>query len=178
MNIIKIGRGQNKNLAVLWIILGIFGRLIPHPAGFTPLTNLCLFAGSKFSKLISLFLILVSLVLSDFLLAHIYGYPVFSKLSIFTYAGWLGMMFLGSSRVMKKPLLCIFSAEFLFWIWTNFGYWLVMNLYPKNLAGLFSCYVAALPFLRNALCGDLVWFLVIFVAFDRCRKLVQAQDFV
>jgi hypothetical protein len=175
MKSIKIGDTRNKNLTVLWVVLGIFGRLIPHPPGFTPLTNLCLFAGSKFSKIISLLLILVALVLSDILLAHIYGYAVFSKLSIFTYLGWFGMMFLGSSRLMKKPLLCIFSAELLFWVWTNFGYWLVMNLYPKNLAGLFSCYVAALPFLRNALCGDLVWFLVIFVAFNKCRKLAQTQ---
>jgi hypothetical protein len=35
-------------------------------------------------------------------------------------------------------------------------------MYPANAAGLVKCYVAALPFLRNMLTGDLFWGFLLF----------------
>ncbi len=61
-------------------------------------------------------------------------------------------------------------ASVLFFIITNFGAWLVGNLYPKTLAGLVSCYVAAIPFFRNTLLGDAVYTLVLFGGFALVQR--------
>jgi len=45
----------------------------------------------------------------------------------------------------------------LFFFVTNFGHWLIDPVYAKNLVGLTQCYVAALPFFRNAILGDLFY---------------------
>jgi hypothetical protein len=40
---------------------------------------------------------------------------------------------------------------------SNFATWASWDLYPKTLNGLMECYVAALPFFRHALAGDLIF---------------------
>ncbi len=52
----------------------------------------------------------------------------------------------------------------LYWLWTNFGTWLCSSFYPHNLSGLSECFIAGLPFLRNAVFGDLVWTTALFIA--------------
>jgi hypothetical protein len=152
------------------------GRLIPHPANLTPLTNLCYFAGTKFSKLFSVVYTLLLLIISDILLAYFNGYPIFSALSVFTYLGWLGIILLGvkiakaKNFSMRNSFVFVFASEIVFWVWTNFGYWLVTSLYPKTLSGLLVCYLTALPFLRNAFIGDCIWFCVIFIGFSFAEK--------
>jgi hypothetical protein len=47
---------------------------------------------------------------------------------------------------------------------TNFGVWAIDNLYPKTTAGLVDCYVAAIPFFRNMLLGDLLYSALLFGA--------------
>lgn len=44
-----------------------------------------------------------------------------------------------------------------FWIWTNFGVWLVSGMYPHSLTGLVTCYFLALPFLKNSIIAAIVW---------------------
>ena len=39
------------------------------------------------------------------------------------------------------------------------------NLYPKTVAGLINCYVAAIPFFRNMLLGNLLYSALLFGAF-------------
>ena len=58
----------------------------------------------------------------------------------------------------------------MFFIVTNFGVWLVGNLYPKTLAGLAGCYVAAIPFFRNTLAGNVVYTLVLFGGFALAQR--------
>ena len=47
---------------------------------------------------------------------------------------------------------------------TNFGVWGIDNLCPKTTAGLVDCYVAAIPFFRNMLLGDLLYSALLFGA--------------
>ncbi len=69
-------------------------------------------------------------------------------------------------RSWKTLLIYILGTSLSFWLWTNFGVWLFGNLYPKTPHGFYSCYIAALPFLRNSLLGDMIWGLAIFGSFD------------
>ena len=75
----------------------------------------------------------------------------------------LGSSLINSSKWIYPAYFV--GASFGFWIWTNFGVWLTSHLYPKSFAGLIACYTLALPFLRNALLGDLIWGVLIFGIF-------------
>lgn len=48
-------------------------------------------------------------------------------------------------------------ATVAYWIWTNFGTWLIEGLYPHTLTGFVSCYTLALPFLANSLAASIAW---------------------
>ncbi|MDF1653945.1 MAG: hypothetical protein P1U34_02440 [Coxiellaceae bacterium] len=167
----------NINVMLLWILVATIGRLVPHPPNMTPLLALSLLAGGLLDKKHAVLITLVSLLLSDGLLSYFMGYPWLGSWSLFTYSGFLLIALVGSklslySKYSKLFLVTLFSSLG-FWLWTNFGVWWFS--YPHSLQGLSSCYVLALPFLRNALAGDVVWSTVLFlvfikVAFASCQK--------
>lgn len=175
------------------VAIGVVGRLMPHVPNVTPFTALSLLVGAKLQhrRLVALLTMIVALITSDVLLAYIYGYPVFSLWTIFTYSSFLVITLCGrklatagteatakcTTTANWKTLPCWISAMSLgYWLWTNFGVWLTSNLYAKSFAGLLSCYVAALPFLRNAVIGDLVWGIVIFGAFSLVTTAQRRQQ--
>ncbi len=168
-----------SKLVWFYLTIGVLARIIPHPANFTPVTNLCMFSGSKLPKYIALPAMLLLLAISDFLLAHISGHPFLSSWSLFTYSGFAAMVLISSTKLgnnpsAKKLLTYLLSFSLGFWLWTNFGVWLT-GFYPHTVAGLISCYALALPFLRNALLGNLVWMAVIWGSFVTVKKLSHCE---
>jgi hypothetical protein len=156
--------------AVFCIGICIAGRLLPHIPNVTPMTSLSLFAGSQFKKLLSLLTIIFALLVSDIVLAYLQGHPIFSSWSLFTYSGFIIIALFGtriSSELKAKSFFgCLLGSSIFFWLWTNFGVWLTSNLYAKTFQGLIICYTAALPFLRNEVCGNLIWGLAIWAVFN------------
>ena len=57
------------------------------------------------------------------------------------------------------------ASSVLFYTVTNFGMWLFSGFYPRTLAGLEACYVAAIPFFQNTVAGDLVYTALLFGGF-------------
>jgi len=55
---------------------------------------------------------------------------------------------------------------------TNFGMWLFSGFYPRTLAGLEACYVAAIPFFQNTVAGDLFYAALLFGGFKIAELLV------
>ncbi|MBM3818918.1 MAG: hypothetical protein FJW14_07875 [Acidimicrobiia bacterium] len=53
----------------------------------------------------------------------------------------------------------------LFYVVTNFAVWASTTLYPLTWAGLVTCYIAALPFFRNSLLGDMGFAVLLFGGF-------------
>ncbi len=49
------------------------------------------------------------------------------------------------------------AGALLFFIITNLAVWALGSLYPRTYPGLVECYVAAIPFFRNSLAGDLLY---------------------
>src|SRR3990167_2423736 len=135
---------------ILWILIGVIGRLVIHIPDVTPLTSLCLLAPTVFSKRNACFIILTILILSDVSLHF-----------LFNYSGWLFVMLLGFLFAKKSTLTRAFmftlNASLIFWVWSDFGTWCTSSFYPHTLQGLIDCYIAALPFLRNAIVGSLLW---------------------
>ena len=66
------------------------------------------------------------------------------------------------------------ASSVLFFVVTNFGMWLSSGIYPRNLAGLQACYVAAIPFLQNTVAGDLFYAALLFGGFGLVERLATA----
>lgn len=79
-----------------------------------------------------------------------------TNIFLFTWTGFLvPALFARSFYLNTNPLTKVFrgtlagiSTTGFFFIWTNFGVWLLSSMYPKNGFGLIMSYVNALPFLR------------------------------
>lgn len=56
----------------------------------------------------------------------------------------------------RMPLFSLGASMILF-LFSDFGVWLTSGMYEKNFNGLWLCYTAALPFLRNLILGDLIY---------------------
>lgn len=173
-------KNTDKNMtAILWIILGTLARIIPHPANMTPMTSIALFGGAKLSRKWAFVITLLSLVASDLLLSQLQGYPPFGAWSFFTYSGFAAIIWAGlwlqKSATAGRTLGWLLGSSLFFWTWTNLGVWFTGGMYPLNGSGLMACYVAALPFLRNALLGDLAWGFVFFASFAGARNLAAKR---
>ncbi|MDR1139729.1 MAG: hypothetical protein LBK93_03840 [Rickettsiales bacterium] len=166
--------GQNQ-LGVVLVIFGILGRLIPHIPNVTPLTSICLIAGANLSRWGAFLVLSITMFISDIILALMFGYPIFNYCTLFTYTGFVVITFVDSKLQCSQQSLPIYvcCSSLGFWIWTNFGVWITSNLYPKTLVGLSGCYIAALPFLRNSLIGDMIWGLVIFGFLKNFSRLMK-----
>jgi len=67
----------------------------------------------------------------------------------------------------------------LFFLTSNFGAWLVPEMnYPRNLAGLLSCYVTGIPFIHQTILADLAGTAVLFgleAILERAHRLLPAR---
>ncbi|MDP3057317.1 MAG: hypothetical protein Q8N37_02235 [bacterium] len=61
-----------------------------------------------------------------------------------------------SKRILGLAGVGIISSVF-FFLYTNFGWWLVSGMYPHTLDGLIQCYIMGLPFFKNNLIGNLIF---------------------
>jgi hypothetical protein len=76
---------------------------------------------------------------------------------------------IGIAIKKARPAMVIFSAlgsSLLFFIVTNFSVWFFANWYVHSVTGLFNCYIAAIPFFRNTMLGDLFFSGLVFGAYE------------
>ena len=140
-------------------------RLVPHPPNVTPIAAIALFGGAHFaSKRAALAVPLLAMCLSDLLL----GFGV-HRVMPFVYGSFALIVVLGRLIGDRRSTLAVGGAALtgsvLFFVITNFGVWLLSDLYPRTVEGLVACYVAAIPFFRNTLAGDLLYASVLFGGF-------------
>ena len=155
-------------------------RLMPHPPNVTPIAAMALFGGVHFAgKRTALLLPLAAMYLSDLALGFfVYDFGWFHGFMPFVYASFVLMVCLGFLvRHRLTPLrvgAAALTGSVLFFLVTNFGVWLISSLYPKTLAGLAGCYVAAIPFFRNTLAGNAAYTLVLFGGFALAQRYLPA----
>jgi len=165
------------NKTKLFIVLAIIGvaalfRFLPHPPNFVPLTAIALFAGAYITDKRLAFLIPIgAMFISDAIIG-------FHNTMLFVYASLIAMVGIGmllQNRKRVAPIaIAAISGSILFFIVTNFGVWAMGTMYPKTIEGLISCYVAAIPFFRNALAGDIIYVTLLFGSFALAQRWVPA----
>ncbi|MFN0195250.1 MAG: DUF6580 family putative transport protein [Planctomycetaceae bacterium] len=62
------------------------------------------------------------------------------------------------------------AGSLLFFVTTNFGVWLLEDMYPQTWEGLVSCYVGAIPFYRTTFASDLVFTLILVGGYELLFK--------
>ncbi|WP_061256419.1 DUF6580 family putative transport protein [Leptospira interrogans] len=160
---------RSKSLIVFSLILiAVASRYLPHPANFTPILAISLFAGAHFaSKKLSLFLPVCALLISDLLIGfHDQMIPVYGISLLLVVAGWR----LRISSSISKIALWSLSGSVLFFLVTNFYVWLA-GYYSYDLNGLVQCFIMAVPFFQNSLLGDLFYTTVLFGGFALIEKI-------
>ena len=157
-------------LVASWLAIAVTARVIPHVANLSPFAALVMVMGCQLSRKASITIAMLALLLSDMLLSMTMGYTVFGNWSLFTYSGF-GMIALSSHYLQthrKFGQVLLYGATMVvgYWLWTNFGTWLMSALYPHTYAGLVACYTAAIPFLQRSAISALI-FVPIFLGMIR-----------
>lgn len=152
----------------MMIVSAAVARLLPHPPNFTPIGAMALFAGACFADRRLAYLIpMIALLLSDAVIG-------FHTLMPWVYGSTALVVWLGRG-VRRLPTVVTIGTttslgSMLFFAITNLGVWASGDLYPRTFAGLTACYAAGLPFLRNALLGDLFYTTMMFGLFAAAVK--------
>jgi len=150
-------------------------RLAPHAPDFTPVAATALFAASVLRlRALAVLVPIAGLLLGDLVLG---AYDV--RIMIAVYAALALPACAGAaSSQLRRPLWILpmlVSSSLIFFLLTNFAVWAFSPMYPADAAGLVQCYVAALPFLRNMLTGDLFWGLVLFGGYWLLQRVRAAR---
>ena len=145
-------------------------RLLPHPPNFSPIAAMALFAGAYLPRRALAFAApLAALLLSDLVLGFYPGIEfVYASVALTVLIGWA----ISSRRSALRIAGAAVAGSVFFYVLTNFGTWLTMDMYPKTMAGLAACYVAAIPFFQNTLAGDLFFTALLFGGFALVERAV------
>ena len=158
----------NKNfnsyyLPICLILVLSFTRLIPHPWNFTPILAASIFSGFYFKNFfLGLFVVVFSMFLGDLYLG-------FHSTMFFTYVSLALAVAIGiliKNFKFSEILVSGLTSSICFFVITNFGAWLTLEMYEKNLSGLINSYVLAIPFFHNTLISTLVYLILIKLLFN------------
>jgi hypothetical protein len=159
-------------LAVLLVAFAAVSRFMPHPENFTPIAAMALFGGVYFNKRYAFVIPLVAMVVSDYFIGfHNYIPYVYGS---FVLTGVIGI-WLKNHKNVGWIVGASLSSSVLFFVVTNFGVW-VTGGYPQNFGGLVECYIAAIPFFRNTVFGDLLYAGVLFGLYESALHFMRLRE--
>lgn len=168
---------------VAMIFLAAFSRILPHPYNFSPLAAMGIFGAAFFDKKWLAYLTpFLALFLSDLVINNVIYAQYYSSFTFFyegfywqylSYALIITLAFVTLKKVnLKNVIGTSLLSSIIFFVISNFGAWLTSGMYPANLSGMVSCYVAALPFFPGSFVGDLFYCGIMFGAYLGVAKFV------
>lgn len=164
--------------AVILVIIAGISRFLPHPPNFTPIMAMAIFGGAVFSdKRLAFAIPLIAMFLTDFF----FGFynAIWSVYLAFAISVILGMS-LKSNFKSSRILFTSLSSSIIFYLLTNFAFWLSSGLYQLNLSGLTQAYLMGLPFFKYtplemfsfSILGDLFFSSVFFGIYLLAEKYI------
>jgi riboflavin transporter FmnP len=148
---------------IIFIVLAVILRLISHMPNVAPIAAMALFGGTYLNKKYALIVPLVSMFISDIFLGFHASMPM--VYGSFFITGFIGL-WLRNHKTMGTVIGASLASSVLFFLLTNFNFWYAMPLYPKTFAGMIEAYVAAIPFFRNTVLGDLCYTSLFFGSYE------------
>ena len=143
--------------------------LLPDLPNFAPVTAVAVCGAFLLPGAVGWILPLGTLIISDFLLALVLGYPAISSAQLFAWGTILALV--GLSRLIASkgfsPMRyfgSVLGGGVFFYLITNTASWLANPAYPRGLGGLWMSLTTGLPgfpptwiFFRNSLVTDLLF---------------------
>ena len=191
-----IWRVEMKSISRLeWIVffvlvaIGIGGRwAFENVPNFTPTVGIAVFAGLYFNRISIAFLaLLVVMVASNIwldpytnwgMLAFIFGAMAFPVLLS---RGLSTRQTETSARRQLRPLgmlACAILPSVIFFITSNFAFWLWSGAYAPDLTGLSRCFVNAIPFYKVSLCSNVIFVAAGLLAYELIGLLTREPQSV
>jgi hypothetical protein len=144
--------------AYVLVLLGVLSRYLVAShlpwLNFTAVTGSLLFFGARRSWREMIFP-LATLMASDyFLTTYTYHYPFIWTGYVITWVWYamamaLGQILLHSRTTFIRGAAAAILGPTSFFVVSNYAVWASGGMYPRTLAGLGTCYMAAMPFYRN-----------------------------
>lgn len=157
-------------LAIGLLMFGVISRLIIHLPNFTPVIALALFGGVYLKKQQAVILPVLMMVIADLFIGIDATFP-------FTWGAMALIALMGLGVRKDKSFTAVAGssllASVLFFLVTNFGVWLVQNMYPRTLVGLIECYIMAIPFFGPTLVSTVVYTAVLFGGYEWAAVRLQ-----
>ena len=169
-------------LAYLFLVFAVTMRFLPHTFHFTPVGAALIFFGAKRSRKEMWIPVLLMAGADIALNRFVYQFPVtwetFVSTAWYALAILIGSLLKADKDTFKLPHIAgaALAGSVSFFIVSNLGVWVAFDMYPHTLAGLGSCYVAAIPFFQQTLTSDLLFTIGIFalpVAAEAVRRLTE-----
>lgn len=171
---IHFSQKQKIMVAFGLIVLVVAGRLLPHAWNMTPVIAASLFAGVYLGRVYALAVPAIAMFLSDMFIGfydpHLFVVVYGSLLLIGLYA-----------LVLKRALsgfnifITSLSTSCFFFLTTNWAVWQFSAWYPKTVDGLLMAYAMGIPFLKNALIGDIFYTGILFGSYAVVAYLLEEK---
>ncbi len=170
----KKGKILELIIALLFVLIGVSLRLLPHPPNFAPILAIALFGGVYLSRKIAFVLPILAMAVSDIFIGY-YGIV----LMISVYGTFLLSVVLGFWLKKHKKWYTVGGSAILsavlFFLVTNLAAWAFTPWYAKTLSGIIQCYIMAIPFFRNTLLGSLFYVTVFFGAYEIAKVWIEKR---
>jgi hypothetical protein len=138
--------------------VAVHARFLPLPFSFAPVTAALLYFGARRPRREMWIPVLALAATGVYLSLGVYHYPLSADL-IITWVWYAGMILLGGMLATKASVVRVgataLAGSVSFFVISNFAVWAAGTMYPRTLSGLATCYVAGLPFYRNAFVSDM-----------------------
>ena len=161
LNLNKMKKISWKRLsfALLLVAVGVIGRyLLLDLPNVETMTAVALLAGALLGGGYALAVPLLAVAVFDIFYGN-------SSILFFTWSAWALIGLIGLLLKGKKMKTWKFTASMtglgivsslFFYLWTNFGVWLIGDWYPDTVKGLMTCMIAGIPFLKAQILGNLI----------------------
>ena len=168
--------------AYLLLVFAILSRVMPHPGwlNFTAVGGALLYFGARRSWR-EMLAPMAALMATDYLLTIFAYHYAFSWQWYFAQWVWypaamaLGWILLRTRTSFVRVGAGVVLGPTSFFLMSNFGVWLVGDMYPRTFGGLITCYAAGLPFYRNDLISTAIVAGLAFGAPVLVRRLSRAH---
>ncbi len=175
---------KTRLLTILFFVVAVVVRFVPHPQNFTAVCALAMFAGCYLSATQGMLIGLGAMVVSDILgqvldvdgMGFYYRPTMLAVYACSALPSLMGWAIKGRVNPINVPIAGCFSAA-IFFVVTNFAVWLDVEMgYERSWNGLVACYLAAIPFAQNLLGSTLLFSGVFFgTRYLLARPVADAQ---
>ena len=177
---------------LLVILAAALIRLFPHTPNFAPIGAMALFGGAYLNKKYSIIIVLLTMLVSDYLLLYVNPFSPtwinFSKVypptslihssTLYIYGSFMIYYLIGRLIAKRKSVATVgvgaLAAALQFFLITNAAVW-INGAYARDLSGLWQSYVMGIPFFKGTLLGDLFYTGVFVGGYEIIKKLIDAR---